>query len=100
MGRETTVSVLLAAGQNTAARDCLHFTAVHWAIIGGRSGVVRCLLSETETQVPEKSTIPTLLQLAWWGGDEEILELVQRHYTVSVMCWQVVIMRCLVNVFF
>ena len=79
-GHEMTVSVLLSAGQNADAKDCLTFTPLHWAIIGGHAGVLRRLFSETNIQMPEGRSIPTLFQLAWWGGDKEIIDLIRGYY--------------------
>jgi hypothetical protein len=84
-GREETVNVLIgAAKEHALTRDALGFLPLHWAIIGGHVGVIKQLLGVSAFHIVEEVNIPSPLQLALWGGQEDVVDVVRDYFSLTV----------------
>jgi ankyrin repeat protein len=83
-GQHSTVKLLLSTNiADCNAQDLLGFTPLHYAALAGQHHIVETLISITEIAIPGEVYIPSPIQLASWGGHQDVLELLVDYYFAS-----------------
>jgi ankyrin repeat protein len=85
-GRNDIVDVLLEESNiNPRSRDCIGFTALHWAAIMGHVSVVEKLVRRTHLPLPGEASVPSPFHLASCRYFPQVQGVLLRHYETTLL---------------